>query len=355
VREYFRSIIAGERQGLSAGLWRWIMAALATGYSLAVRAVNWGYSRKILPVRSLPRPVVSVGNITWGGVGKTPLIQFIAAALVERGKKPAVLIRGYMPGANGQLPSDEAILLQSGLPGTAVIAGPDRCGSARKFLRNSDADIFLLDDGFQHRRLKRDLDIVVIDTTNPLGPGGGRVIPAGILREPLSALQRADVFVLTKTDLAADNLSGLKQRLQEINSRAPIMETVHRPAGIMDFSGGRELGLGFLNNKNVACLCGIGDPQGFLKTVRGLGAEVRDSFIFGDHHWYRQDELAAVAARCRREGIDYLVITEKDSVKLQALAGERTADLRILVLKIKIDFRNGKDAFLAGIFSLLEH
>lgn len=214
------------------------------GAVLAVKPMLWVLSRIYLALIVLRKifykigifrchrlsvPVISVGNLTMGGVGKTPLVEFIAQTLKKKEIRPVILMRGYMQGdtSGRSQNSDEATMLRSILADIPVLIGADRVKNAKEFIKKNKADVFLLDDGFQHWRLSRDIDIVAIDTTDPWG--NGDVLPRGILREPRTALGRADIFVLTKTDLAAKQLETLKTELRAIHPKALIVETVHKP------------------------------------------------------------------------------------------------------------------------------
>src|SRR4051794_35567561 len=221
MEQAFRRVISGQQTGVGAALLRGVTRVLEPIYAAVVASRNRGYSAGIIASNRARRPVVSVGNITTGGTGKTPVVRWLADRLRERGMRPAVLLRGYKarPGERG----DEQRLLDELLnpPGTAspviVHANPDRLQGAKAVLRDHpDVDVFILDDGFQHRRLQRDFDLVLIDATTPFGYE--HVLPRGLLREPLSGLSRASAFLLTRVDQALPGAVDASQR--DIRRRA---------------------------------------------------------------------------------------------------------------------------------------
>ena len=213
----------------------------------------WKASYRRFPsrVKRVPARVISVGNITWGGTGKTPFTVKLAQWLSEEGKKVAVLTRGYG--------HDEVQELQKKLPGIPVIVGRDRVKSAREAVEKHGAEVLILDDGFQHIRLHRDLDIVTLNSTEPFGPGG--LIPRGTLREPLDELKRADAFVITKCNIGSKNVHWIRQKLNEIKPQAPIFESAHQPLGLSDPMKNRRMDVASLRGRKIAAISGIGDPQ----------------------------------------------------------------------------------------------
>ena len=351
LRDYVRDVIAGKQKGILAFSLRVILWILSIPYGLVVRCQNWLYDCGFCRRDALPRPVISVGNLTWGGTGKTPLVQALASELLQKGFRPAILLRGYMPAGTWRFTSDEALLLEKNLPGVAVLVGKNRFKAAQDFLQTGNADIFILDDGFQHRRLKRDLDIVVLDAQCPFG--NGKVLPAGILREFPAALRRADYFVVTRSTLSASSLDGLRQELSKWNPGAPVAPTLHAPDELRDLGSNEIVPLGFLRGKKVAMLCAIGEPQGFRETLQSLAALVASDFIYGDHHVYQLSDIAQVLATCRKDLIPIIVTTEKDAVKLKNFVPSFKAEVRVLVLTIHLEFVEGKEELFARIFSLL--
>ncbi|MCK9594889.1 MAG: tetraacyldisaccharide 4'-kinase [Candidatus Omnitrophica bacterium] len=295
--------------------------------------------------------VLSVGNITLGGTGKTVIVEFICRYLREKGRKVAVLTRGYArPQVSAQRTQpgyetmgDEPYMLQAKLADVPVMVNPDRFKGADKAVKEFQVDTVVLDDGFQQWRIKKDLEIAAIDAVNPFG--NGMLIPRGILREPVSSLSRADVLILTNTDLAKDT-AGLKHRLSRINPSALIIGAAHQPEGLYKIKQEDVLiPVESLRSKTVAIACAIGNPGSFQGLLEKSQARVGLVFIFPDHYRYTQDDLERIASQAGEKGINTLVITEKDAVKIAGMDLRKTA-LDILVLKIKLRINENEQGFL---------
>lgn len=309
---------------------RWLLWPLELLYRFVLRVRALAYARGWLRVRRLPVKVVSVGNLTVGGTGKTPLVLHLATLLGQRGLRVAILTRGYgrrntMPLIiNGrgettrytpEMMGDEPILLARRLPDLTIGIGPDRHLMGERILRMETPqppDVFLLDDGFQHLRLARDLDIVVLDATNPFG--GDAALPAGLLREPVAALGRADVVVLTRT--GSGTPPAVTERLQRYNRRAPVFRAQTRLEGVYDAATHRTANLYALKQQKVFAYCGIGNPEAFWEDVRRWGFELVGTLAFPDHHRYAIGDFQAIIARADRAGARALLTTEKDMINL---------------------------------------
>jgi len=329
------------RNGGTSALLRFMLSPPALLYGLATRARRKAYHAGILRARALDVPVVSVGNVTVGGTGKTPMVQRIARWYAQNGRKPAILSRGYAArtaGPRGKR-NDEALLLERTLPQIPHYAGADRVANGRKAIA-AGADCLVLDDGFQHLRIRRDLNLVLLDAQDPLG--GGRVLPAGALREPPSCLQDADAIVLTRADAVGRlALDAARRRVRACVREKPIFEAVHRAVGLTLADGAAAEPSGWLSGRKVFVFCGIGNPAGFLRTVAQLGAEIVAARFLPDHFAYRGRDLAGLAEDCVSERADCAVTTEKDAVKLGAWPG--IVPLR--VLKVEIEFTAGQAQF----------
>lgn len=331
----------------------WIFSLV---YGLAVRTILFSYALGLSKKQSLSKPVISVGNITLGGTGKTPVVELLARYLRAQNARPAVLTRGYMNENHGQKKisghfSDEASQLTESLSDALVVVGVDRFESGRKALRQHPVDVFLLDDGFQHWRLSRDMDVVVLDASRPFG--NGHLLPRGILREPLTSLRRASLFILTKTDLGQKNIVALRQRLTKINPQAPIFETIHGPVDFVDLRTGHIKSLSCLQRKLTCSFCGIGDPVSFEYYLKNLGADLRKSFNFMDHHVYRLSDVQTIVKFCREHWIHTLVTTQKDSVKIKPFLKDMDEHIEVLSLRIKIWIIEGEDEFFKRISDVL--
>lgn len=346
LRSFYLEIVTGRRRGIGAlliGSFLGILSFLFHGI-LLLRKILYGF--RVFRSVDLNVPVISVGNITWGGAGKTPLVMLIARYVAEKGRKPVILLRGYAGRAHL---SDEAEIFKLELPQIPVLAGSDRLGLARDFLKDHKVDVFLLDDGFQHWRIKRDLEVLAIDATDPWG--NGRLLPRGSLREPLSCLRRADLFVLTRTDLAKDSLPGLKHHIKQIKD-APVIHSRHNPKSLETLDRKKSLDLSYLKGRRVDAFCGIGNPLSFEATLRNLGAQVVRCFDFPDHHWYTAGDIHDVMEHARAQGVDCLVTTQKDSVKIREFVSH-FEPIPCLVLNIELDLTEGKNALFHRVDNLL--
>jgi len=332
-KEYLYNLLTYKINGPLAVLLRGFLFMFSLVYGSAVVILAGFY--RIRPAR-FGAKVISVGNITLGGTGKTTLVEYLAGKLNARGKKIAVLSRGYKrdigkQGTQGM--GDEPAMLQKKLPFLRVIVDKDRVRAAFKAIRDYAADTLLLDDGLQQWRIFKDLEIVTIDTANPFG--NYRMLPAGFLREPLSALRRADIFVLTQSGPGRDSAALLAQ-LNRINSRALIVESIHQPDGFISLSGPNGLlSLDSFKGKSAAVFSGIGNPQGFEDCVCSLGIKIAKAFRFADHHAYTQADLDSVIKAARQMNLDAIVTTRKDAVKIRELE-IKEADIVVLDIKLKI-------------------
>lgn len=311
--------MSGKAQGAGAATLRFGLLLAEPWYALGAwtknRAIDWG----VLNAARLPVPVISVGNITTGGTGKTPLVRFVVEALVRAGRRPGILMRGYRATVAGG--SDEAKLLESAAP---VFVGANRFECGRRALQaDASLDCFVLDDGFQHRALHRDLDVVLIDATNPFG--FDHVLPRGMLREPIGGLARAGVFVVTRLDQSTPaQLDRINRTLARHNPAAPVLRCSH------ELIDARRL-----DGKRVVAFCGIGNPEAFFDSLRRAGATVIATRAFADHHPYTREDLKALD----HPDADLLVTTEKDAVRLQGLDSGR---LPVEVMRLRLRFE-GRD------------
>ena len=315
-------VVTDDARGPLVRVLKFFLWLLSFAYLFAVMAIAWLYRKGILKQHHLSRPVVSVGNMTVGGTGKTPLVIKIAQIYKQHKLKPVILMRGYMGRGIARDPaqSDEAAMMRGILEDVPVLVGADRIKNAEDFLKNNQADVFILDDGFQHWRLARDLDIVAIDATDPFG--NDRLLPRGILREPLKALLRADLLVLTKADLGEGHLDSIRQRLAATGCAQPVIETIHRPVRLTDLKTGGSRELRIIAGQRVCALCSLGAPAAFAATLTQLGAKIPKAFNFADHYVYNTTDIRGVLEYCRRNQVKILVTTQKDAVKLDGLRDE---------------------------------
>ncbi|MFH1398408.1 MAG: tetraacyldisaccharide 4'-kinase [Candidatus Omnitrophota bacterium] len=363
MKKYFYNIIIGKYRGLVPGLIRSLLFILAIFYVLVIRILAAFNSLK--QVR-LGCRVISVGNITLGGTGKTSLVEYITRYLKSKGKKIVILTRGYKRNSKLKTPclagrqesskldynsmGDEPYMLAKKL-GIPVIVGPDRVRSAKSAGKDYNADTIILDDGFQQWRIKKDLEIVTIDATDPFG--NFYCLPRGILREPLSSLKRADILVITKTNLNPD-VADIKDFLNKINPRAAIFESIHKPKGFYALDrGDQPLGLGTIKGKNVAIFSGIGDPDSFEELIIRLEGKIGLSLQFSDHYNYVQNDLDNIIKQARNKGINIIITTEKDAVRLSGLEiSDKCQGIVFLVLTIELEITKDEPAFYSRLSGL---
>lgn len=330
--EAFKRLVDGTARGIGPTLARIALTGLSVPYGLAVGCRNAAYDRGLLPAACGAVPVISVGNLTLGGTGKTPLVAWLARSLVAQGLHPAIVSRGY--GAVRGERSDEAAELAILLPAVPHVADRDRVAGVRTAAA-AGADVVLLDDGFQHRRLARDLDIVAIDATDPWGCG--YLFPRGLLRESLSGLTRAQAVVLTRAEAVAP------QRRTEIRhvltracrGRLPAvwMEATHRPVRLRSATSDTQP-LQRLERGRIAAFAGIGNPAAFRGSLAALGVDLVGFRPFPDHHVYTPADLHTLGDWATSLHADLVVTTLKDLVKVRA---ERLAATPLFALEIALE------------------
>ncbi len=325
----YRRIMAGD-----AGVWaaplRGLLRLGEAAYTVGINARNRRYDNNG-PVTTLDVPVISVGNITVGGTGKTPLVIELVRRLGAVGKSPAVVARGY--GSEVGETGDEQRLIRRHCPDVAYVADADRIAGAQHAVAAFGADVIVLDDGFQHRRLGRKLDIVLIDATCPFGYG--HVLPRGLLREPVTALRRAGLVVITRCDQASPvSLQETQRKLERLVDGAAIIRCRHDAVGIEDLHG-HDLTKSVAGQRAVL-FAAIGNPASFAHTCLSLGVEVVGHRWWPDHHRYTQRDVNTLTRVGKFPPHDILLTTEKDAVKLSQLpALDHTG---IGVVKVAIDF-----------------
>ncbi len=304
-------ILSGQRRGLWPGLLLAGLAAASVPYAAAMRVRRWAYASGVLKGRRVACPVICVGNVTTGGTGKTPMVAWVVSRLLAAGKRPAVLIRGYR--SSGGVSDEARVLEQTVGAGVPVVVNADRVAGAAEAVARG-ADVLVMDDGFQHLRLRRDLDIVLIDASNPFG--FGHCLPRGLLREPLSALRAAGAVVVTHCELADPaELARLRERIALLAPQASISLAEHAPAGLE--CEGQKLPADALAGKKAFAFCGIGNPEGFCAMLRRCGLGLAGQAAFPDHVDYAPAVVADLSERIRQTGAEVAVTTAKDRVKLQ--------------------------------------
>ena len=321
------------------------------------------YRTGLLRRYPLGTQVISIGNVTAGGTGKTPVTEIFARTLAAEGRKVAILSRGYrrkeapwwqrlftqviekplvvsdgrrvlLDSATG---GDEPYMLASNLPGVAVVVDRNRVKAGRYAVNRLGCDTLILDDGFQYQKLKHSIEVVLVDSTNPFG--NGNLLPRGILREPVRNLKRADIIFLTK---CRGDVSAVKEEIRRYNTTAEIVECNHTPKVMKDVWSREEFPLDWLRDKTVCTLSGIASPKGFENSLRHLGAKVVWCERYADHHRYDASEVLYALNRTADMGADALVTTEKDAVRFPRL---ETAPVKCLYLRIAIEILVGGESF----------
>jgi tetraacyldisaccharide 4'-kinase len=334
-----------------------ILGPLGALYGVVTRARLALYRKGALRVHRLAAPVISVGNLTTGGTGKTPLVEWLARWLARENRRPCILTRGYGRAnagarvvvsdgervlAEASEGGDEPRLLAERLQGVAaVISDADRVAAAQWAFRNLRSNLFILDDGFQHLRVARDLNIVTVDATNPWG--GGRLLPWGRLREPARGLSRADCCVITRADQAA-NIEALREEVKCRSGGRPVFLSRARTNGLRPVASlpskdSREAGLASPLSiteapKEVAAFCALGNPQSFFTHLRNDGFTLKHQRAFPDHHVYTQSDIEALEREAQSSGARALLTTAKDDVKLRELRFQ----LQCYVVEIELEF-----------------
>ena len=358
MKDYLYAIITGRTTGIIPSLLIGLLTPLSYIYAVVLKTRGWLYDCRILKQKQLPCTVISVGNIVAGGTGKTPAVIWIAKYLQSEGFQVGVLLRGYKRAGHHSISvvsdgkqiltpvtesGDEAGMIARKLPGVSIVVGSDRYAAGLEVIRlwGHTEGVLILDDGFQRRQLARDLDILTIDSTQPFGTG--KLLPAGTLREPKTALKRTDILLLTRTDLAAESIN-----FERFVRGKQVFQTCHQPTRLYQLSTGEECELELLKGQHILAVCGIGNPEAFVGTLRQFEPKAVELLAFPDHHRYSLADLKDISAKAHEVGADLVVTTEKDSQKLEAFAGTTEFSLpesvQFVVLEIELEVKTDLEA-----------
>jgi tetraacyldisaccharide 4'-kinase len=348
-------LVQGWERGFAGGAGG-VLAALSGSYRGLLGAREWLYARGVLTSRALDCPVVSVGNLTVGGTGKTPAVELAVRTLLELGHRPAVLSRGYGRRGGGvqivadaasirldaEEAGDEPFLLARRLPGVPVVVGANRYEAGRAARGRFGVTAIVLDDGFQHRTLRKDLEIVMARAEQPWG--NGRLLPGGPLREPLGGLSRAHLVVATGAR-RLDEAREVTETVARVAPAVPVLTAVHAPTECFEARAMRFLALDALGSARLVAFAGIGSPAGFRRTLGEAAVAPVDFLEFPDHHWYTREELARLERRGAEQHADGFVTTEKDWVRLRPLP---PLALPVYVLSVRLVLTSGEPAWRAA-------
>ena len=369
--QYFLQLIAGRRTGLRDKSFLVFLFVASRFYRMAIQFRIWLYDKRVIRNRSIGCLVVSIGNVSCGGTGKTPVVEVFAKSLCQKGRKVAILSRGYRSKKipfwkkmlqrlrsenmetppkivsdgnnlllNSRYAGDEPYMLATNLKNVAVIVDKDRVKSGLYAIDKFETDTLILDDGFQYLSLKPHINIVLVDSTDPFG--NHHVLPRGILREPIKNLRRADYIFLTKSN-GGNHLKHLKRFLRRHNRRAEIIECCHKPRYLEKvYERGERYELDFLKQKKIAAISAIACPESFENFLGQLGGEIVHSTHYADHHRFTQQELIDFVNDSKAAGADIIVTTEKDAVRMPRLS---RYDIEFYFLRVEIDILSGRENF----------
>jgi tetraacyldisaccharide 4'-kinase len=343
----FREIVSGRRRGAAAMLARGVLRLAEVPYAAAVGWRNWRFDRAHGAVERVDVPVVSVGNLTLGGTGKTPMVKWLAGWFAEQGVRVAVVSRGYGAVSDGK--NDEALELEQALPGVPHLQNADRVAGTEQAIRQFDSQAIVLDDGFQHRRLARDLDIVLLDASAPFG--FEHVFPRGMLRESIEGLDRAQVVCLTRADsISPAEREAIRIRVASLAPQAAWCEAIHAPAKLQN-AAAETLSIESLTRRRIGAFCAIGNPAAFRRTLEAQDAHLVYWREFPDHHTYARAECDELANAVETSGAELAVVTHKDLVKLPF---EKLGAVPLWALVVEMKFTAGESELRRALGRVVE-
>lgn len=364
-------VINGTRRDRTTRIFAGFLFTLSRVYRALVQFRHTLYRKRILRHKTLGCLVVSIGNITTGGTGKTPVTEVFARTLSSKGRRVAILSRGYrskskpfkekfldlfrskknespprvVSEGNGKvlldshMAGDEPYMLAKNLPDVLVITDKDRVKSGRYAIRKYGVDTLIMDDGFQHLHLKPKVNILLVDSTNPFS--NHNLLPRGLLREPIKNIRRADYIFLTKSN-GGKHLRRIKEFLRKHNPRAEVIECTHRPQYLRNLQTGEDLDLSELKGKKISAISGIAVPESFENFLTDFGAEIIYKERYADHHRYRRHEIENFIKESKKLGAQMILTTEKDAVRFPEL---EKYEVPSFYLRVQIDILSGEESF----------
>ncbi len=341
-RSYFRRLAEGGEDGPLAKCLYPVLRISSAAYGMGIKTFRLLYEKKVFPRRRLPFPVISVGNLSWGGTGKTPFVEYLARRFKDRGLATLILTRGYA--------QDEVEQIRHHLPDTLIGVGRDRYRVAREMAGKHKIDIAILDDGFQHWPLERDLEIVALNALNPFG--NGRLLPLGILREPPSLLRKADILMMTHTNLVSSSeLEKLRDQIKKHAPQALVVESYLEPLFFYRARKRIRVPLNKLQNQKVATFSAVGAPRSFQLLLSRLQTRPVRNFEFTDHHVFSEKELREIKEVSDSVSIGEVITTEKDFYRCPQAISDI---LNPLVLATRLRLSSGEEPLMGKIFRLFE-
>ncbi|MBN1688198.1 MAG: tetraacyldisaccharide 4'-kinase [Candidatus Omnitrophica bacterium] len=341
MRSYFRRLAEGCETGSLATILCPVTEVISKIYHFSVRTVRALYEKKILKRKRLPFPVVSVGNLTWGGTGKTPVVEYLARRVGERRRNVLILTRGYS--------HDEINQMKHHLPHVGIGVGKNRYRVGKRLGKKTRYDLAILDDGFQHFPIERDIEIITVNCLNPFG--NGKLIPRGILREPVSVLQKAAIIVMTHVNLVRPKeLQELKTRLQSLAPEAFIVESYLEPLFFYRAKKRSRVSISKLQNQRVTTFSAVGVPRSFQLLLSQYQIRPIRNFEFTDHHQFSKGELEEIKEISASASASEIITTEKDFYRCPDLI---TETLNPLVLATRLRIASGEEVLTDRLFHLL--
>ena len=333
LKKYLYQVVINNKSGIMAFFIRLFFLFLSYAYFALVKIAVFVYTSGLISKATFKKKIVSIGNITAGGTGKTPFEIFLVNSFF-REKKVVIISGGYN--------SDELDLLQYNLPQVKILSGRNRMQLIEKAQNLFNPDIIILDDGFQQWRIKKDIEIVLIDSSNPFS--NGKLLPAGLLREPLASLMRADVLVLTKVDECSEGLNSIKKVIQNINNKALVLECNHKASGLYEPINKKNKNLKLLINEKVFTFCAIGSAESFRRTLKKLNVNIAGYKDYLDHYKYGDDDIDAIINAATVSKAKIIITTEKDWMRLDAnMVWKLSNNHRFYLLKIAIELVDKKE------------
>lgn len=341
MRNYFRRLAEGYENGFCAATLKPFLEIGSWAYGAGSGISRTLYENKIFKREKLPFPVISVGNLTWGGTGKTPFVEYLAQKIAAAGRAGLILTRGYG--------KDESEQLRGHLPSTIIGAGKDRVKIAADVLKKQRVDIGILDDGFQHWRVQRDLEILMVNALNPYG--NGRLIPVGILREPQANMKRAEIIVISHANLiTAKELTELREEISKHAPQAAIVETYLEPLFFYRAKKKVRVAINRLENQRVTTFSAVAAPRSFQMLLTRMHIKPTRNFEFTDHHHYKEKELKEIRDVSLSAGAGEIITTEKDFYRCPDLIADT---LNPLVLATKVHVTAGEEVLNERLNRLL--